>query len=64
MEKIYVATYSPPWTEYSSIRSPRKAFREEAETEKYIEEEKAEERRISGDDSFVGDYEIDEIELI
>jgi hypothetical protein len=61
LENIYVVLYKPY---YPEVWSAMKAFKNERDAEKFIEEEKAKERKLVGELGFIGDYDIKEIELI
>lgn len=61
---IFVVTYCPIYAEYGNQISLRKAFVNEIDAKKYIEEEKTKEIKLSGDANFIGDFDIEELELL
>lgn len=61
LKKIHVVTCSPAYEDSWSLR---KAFATEELAKEYIKEEEARERKLVGISGVIGDYDIDEIDLV
>jgi hypothetical protein len=64
-KKVYIVTHIPVWADHAHGKSVHdKGFLTMAAAEKYIEEEKEKERKqAGGTDMFIGDYDVEEIEI-